>query len=128
MLMRSMYRDAPDGLAGNEDCGQMSAWFVLSALGFYPVDPVSAHYVIGSPLFERAELDVGGGRRLLVEAPGNGPDTPYIQSVEWNGQPYPRTWLRHADLAAGGHLRFHMGAEPNPRYGADKAERPPSFA
>lgn len=106
----------------------MSAWYVLSALGFYAVDPVSANYVIGSPLFDRAEIDVGGGRTLVVEARHNAPDRPYIQSVSWNGQPYRRTWLRHADLAAGGTLVFEMGATPNRAFGAAAADAPPSFA
>jgi predicted alpha-1,2-mannosidase len=128
MLLETMYRDERDGLAGNEDCGQMSAWYVLSALGFYAVDPVSGNYVIGSPLFDRAEIDVGGGRTLVIEAKGNGPDRPYIQSMSWNGQPYRRTWLRHADLAAGGTLVFEMGATPNRDFGAAAADAPPSFA
>ena len=128
MLLETMYRDERDGLAGNEDCGQMSAWYVLSALGFYAVDPVSGNYVIGSPLFDRAEIDVGAGRALVIEAKGNGPDRPYIQSLRWNGQPYRRTWLRHADLAAGGTLVFEMGATPNRDFGAAAADAPPSFA
>jgi predicted alpha-1,2-mannosidase len=127
MLLSSMYSDSPDGLAGNEDCGQMSAWYVLSALGFYPVDPVSGVYVIGSPLFDRAELDVGSGRTLLIEAHQNAPDHPYIQSVWWNGEAWPNTWLKHADLAAGGHLVFVMGPAPAPGYGREQAHRPPSF-
>ena len=127
MLLDTMYSDQLDGLAGNEDCGQMSAWYVLSALGLYAVDPVSANYVIGSPLFDRAEIAVGEGRLLVVEAHDNGPDRPYIQSVRWNGKPYRKTWLRHADLAAGGHLEFEMGAEPNKTYGAAEADAPPSF-
>lgn len=126
-LLATMYQDSPDGLAGNEDCGQMSAWYVMSALGFYAVDPVSATYVIGSPLFDRVDIDMGLGRTLIVEAQGNAPDCPYIQSATWNGKPYTRTWLHHADLSAGGHLVFHMGASPNPHYGADRADRPPSF-
>ncbi len=126
-ILTTLYHDKPDGLAGNEDCGQMSAWYLLSAMGFYPVDPVSGNYVIGSPLFDRVTLDVGQGRRLVVEANNNGPDRPYVQSVTLNGQPHTRTWLRHADLAAGGHLVFEMGPQPNPAYGADPADRPPSF-
>jgi predicted alpha-1,2-mannosidase len=128
MLLETMYSDLPDGLAGNEDCGQISAWYVLSALGFYAVDPVSGNYVIGSPLFDRAEVDVGHGRTLVVEASNNGAAHPYIQSVTWNGKPYRKTWLRHADLAAGGTLAFEMGPEPNHRYGADPADAPPSYA
>jgi len=126
MLLRSMYRAEPDGLPGNEDCGQMSAWYVLSALGLYPVDPVSGIYVFGAPLFERAELQIGDGRRLIVEAPGNGPATPFVQSVQWNGRPHSHAWIAHSALIEGGRLSFHMGAQPNRAFGAAMADRPPS--
>ena len=127
MLLESMYEAQPDGLAGNEDCGQISAWYVLSALGLYAVDPVSANYVFGSPLVDRAEVELAGGRRLTVLAPGNGPHSPYIQSVSWNGQPWSRSWISHAELAAGGTLVFAMGGAPNTQFGAALADRPPSF-
>ncbi len=126
-LLDTMYRNAPDGIIGNDDCGQMSAWFVMSALGFYPVDPVAAVYVLGSPLFTHAEVRVGKGRKLVVEAPGNRADTPYVAAVQWNGKPWTKSWISHADLAAGGTLRFTMSATPNPAFGAKLADRPPSF-
>ena len=106
----------------------MSAWFVLSALGFYAVDPVSATYVLGSPLFKRADVDVGNGRTLSVVAHGNSAANVYIQRARWNGKPYTRSWLRHADLAAGGTLELEMGPKPNPAFGAAKEDLPPSFA
>jgi putative alpha-1,2-mannosidase len=127
-LLTEMYKAAPDGIIGNDDCGQMSAWFVFSALGFYPVDPVEAAYVFGAPLFERAQLRVGEGRKLIIEAPGNGPDRPYIQSVRWRGQPWARSWISHAELIEGGTIRFEMGVEPNRDFGRDPADRPPSFS
>jgi predicted alpha-1,2-mannosidase len=127
MLLDTMYRAAPDGLAGNEDCGQMSAWYVISALGLYAVDPVSAHYVFGSPLLDSAEVDLGRGRTLAVVAHGNGPDKPYIQSITWNGKPWTKSWISHAELAQGGTLAFTMGATPNKKFGAAPADRPPSF-
>jgi predicted alpha-1,2-mannosidase len=127
MLLESMYAAAPDGFAGNEDCGQVSAWYVMSALGLYAVDPVSAHYVFGSPLLDHAEIDVGHGRVLTVRSQGNGPGRPYIQSVTWNGRPWTKSWIGHAELAAGGTLVFAMGATPNERFGAAPADRPPSF-
>ncbi|WP_447731493.1 GH92 family glycosyl hydrolase [Rhodanobacter soli] len=127
MLLDTMYDAAQDGFAGNEDCGQVSAWYVLSALGLYAVDPVSANYVFGSPLLDHAEIDVGQGRVLTVKSAGNGPDRPYIQSVTWNGRPWSRSWISHAELAAGGVLSFEMGATPNVRFGAAPADRPPSF-
>jgi predicted alpha-1,2-mannosidase len=126
-LLTEMYKAAPDGMIGNDDCGQMSAWFVLSALGFYPVDPVSTVYVFGSPLFDRAEVTVGNGRRLIVEAPGNGPGRPYIQSVEWSGRPWTTSWIAHRDLIRGGTLTFRMGPQPNRNFGRAHADRPPSF-
>ena len=125
-LLTEMYKADPDGVIGNDDCGQMSAWFILSALGFYPVDPVSAVYVLGSPLFDEAELAVGEGRTLRVRAIGNGPASPYVQSVRWNGRPWTRNWISHADLVKGGELVFRMGPKPS-RFGTAAADRPPSF-
>jgi predicted alpha-1,2-mannosidase len=125
-LCTEMYKADPDGEIGNDDCGQMSAWFVLSALGFYPVDPVSALYVFGSPLFDRAEVDVGQGRTLKIVARNNGPERPYIQSVRWNGKPWTRNWISHAELTGGGELVFEMGSQPS-RFGTARQDRPPSF-
>ena len=125
--MATMYLDAPDGLAGNEDCGQMSAWYILSALGLYAVDPVSGNYVFGSPLFDVATLDLGSGKKLEIRAPGNGPHCPYVHAVEWNGAPYRKSWIRHADLMGGGTLVFHMSTQPNEAFGAALEDRPPSF-
>ena len=127
MLLQTMYADQPDGLAGNEDCGQMSAWYVLGALGLYAVDPVSTNYVFGSPLLDRAELALGGNRTLVIETIGNSTDTPYIQSVTWNGQPWTRSWISHVELAKGGTLAFTMGRTPNPTFGRDAKDRPPSM-
>jgi len=102
----------------------MSAWYLLSALGFYPVDPVSATYVLGSPLFDRATVRVGGGRTLVVEARGNAPDRPYVHSVTWNGRPWTKSWIAHADLAKGGRLVFDMSATPNKAFGRAPEDRP----
>jgi predicted alpha-1,2-mannosidase len=124
MLLKTMHRAEPDGVAGNEDCGQMSAWYLMSALGLYAVDPVSARYVFGSPLFDRAQLQVAPGRELTIEARNNAPDHPYIQSVRWNGRPYSKVWISHAELAKGGHLVFELGPEPNLAYGTALADRP----
>ena len=126
-LMRDMYRAAPDGMEGNEDCGQMSAWYLMSALGFYAVDPVSTNYVFGSPLVRKAEIAIGGGRKLIIEAPANSPENIYVQGIRWNGKPYSKSWIRHADLMRGGRLTFDMGPNPNPAFGAKITDRPPSF-
>ncbi len=125
-LCVEMYKNDPDGIIGNDDCGQMSAWFVLSSLGFYPVDPVEAVYVFGSPLFERATIALPAGRRLTIEAPGNRADTPYVRSVLRNGKPWTKNWISHADLMRGGTLTFTMSATPVKSFGAAKADRPPS--
>jgi len=127
-LLETMHHNAPDGLAGNEDCGQMSAWYILSALGFYAVDPVSGNYVFGSPLFDRAEIDLGQNKRLIIQTVGNGSGTPYIQSVTWNGKPYTKNWFRHADIANGGKFVLKMGSLPNTLFGVAREDRPPSFA
>ncbi len=125
-LCIEMYKNDPDGIIGNDDCGQMSAWFVLSSLGFYAVDPVEAVYVFGSPLFERATIALPAGKRLVIEAPGNLADTPYIRSITRNGRPWTKNWISHADLMQGGTLTFTMSAEPVKTFGAAKADRPPS--
>jgi putative alpha-1,2-mannosidase len=83
--------------------------------------------VFGSPLLDHADIDVGQGRVLTVKSRGNGPGRPYIQSISWNGQPWTRSWISHAELMAGGTLSFEMGAAPNERFGAALADRPPSF-
>lgn len=119
-LCSEMYRNAPDGLIGNEDCGQMSAWFVLSALGFYPVTPGSGGYVVGAPLFPEAELAFEDGRKLRIRAEGKGP---YVQSLRLNGRPHPKAWLEHSELMAGGELRFRMGERPS-AWGTAPEDRP----
>jgi predicted alpha-1,2-mannosidase len=127
MLLKTQHQAAPDGLAGNEDCGQMSAWYVMSAMGLYAVDPVSATYVFGSPLFKKVALEVAPGKTLTIEAPLTSDENIYIQSVTWNGRPHSKTWIAHADLIQGGRLVFQMGPKPNLAYGAAMEDRPPSF-
>ena len=126
-LLESMYRDDPDGMAGNEDCGQMSAWFVLSALGFYSVDPVSGHYVIGTPLFDRVVVEVGRDKELMIEARRTAAEDKYIQSVTFNGKAYEKLWLDHADLARGGRLIFTIGPNPSKEFGTVASAAPPSL-
>jgi predicted alpha-1,2-mannosidase len=128
MLLETMHHNDPDGLAGNEDCGQMSAWYVLSALGFYAVDPVSGNYVFGGPLFDRATIQLGNGKTLVIEAKDNGQKNPFVQSVTWNGQPYTKSWFSHAEISKGGTFVLQMGDKPNEKFGTALADRPPSFA
>lgn len=102
------YKDQPDGLIGNEDCGQMSAWYVFSALGFYPVNPVGGEYVFGSPLADRAVLNLNNGKQFTVIAHQNSKDNKYIGSVKLNGKPYQKGYICHSDLMSGGVLEFYM--------------------
>jgi len=125
-LNTQMYSNTPDGIAGNEDCGQMSAWFVLSSIGFYAVDPVSAHYVFGTPLFDRVTVNLGSGKKLVFEARREAKESIYIQSVEWNGKAHKQSWFSHADAAEGGRFVFRLGSKPAESFGKDKASRPVS--
>jgi putative alpha-1,2-mannosidase len=122
-----MYHDDPDGMAGNEDVGQMSAWFILSALGFYSVDPVSGNYVAGSPLVDHAILELGAGKRLTIEAKRSDPSHAYVQSFTLNGKPQQRAWFHHSDIAQGGSIVFELGPNPNTSFGATEELAPPSL-
>src|SRR5579863_1279243 len=126
-LLEMEYDDQPDGLAGNEDCGQMSAWYVISSLGFYAVDPVSGNYVFGTPLFDRAEVQLAPGKTLVVEVKRSSADHQYIQSVTINGRPHTKLWFRHSDIADGGTIVFTMGAKPNQQFGSSPDALPPSL-
>ena len=126
-LLDTMYDNQPDGLAGNEDCGQMSAWYVISALGFYAVDPVSGNYVFGTPLFDRATVQLGNGKTLLVEAKRSSPGAKYIQAIEFNGKPYSKAWFPHSAIVNGATIVFTMSAEPNKEFGAEESVAPPSL-
>jgi predicted alpha-1,2-mannosidase len=127
-LLDLEYDDQPDGLAGNEDCGQMSAWYVISSLGFYAVDPVSGNYVFGTPLFDRAEVELGNGKTLAVEAKRNSPDDQYIQSVLFNGKPYTKLWFHHTDIANGATIVFTLSSNPNEQFGSEESAMPPSLS
>ena len=105
-----MYHDQPDGLSGNEDVGQMSAWYVMSTLGFYQVEPAGGRYFFGSPLFDKAVVKVAGGE-FTITALNNSDENRYIQSIRLNGQPYNKAWIDHADIAKGGTLEITMGKE-----------------
>ncbi len=125
-IMETLYGEGPAGLCGNEDCGQMSAWYVLSALGFYPVTPGQEAYVIGSPVFREASIDVGGGKRFVVRANRVSRANRHIQSATLRGGPYTKGYVDHGDIMAGGELVFTMGPRPNTAWGTSAADRPHS--
>jgi len=112
-IMNDLYSCKPDGLCGNEDCGQMSAWFVLSAMGFYPVTPGSGQYAIGSPLFEEIRIKPGNGKEFVITAGNNNGTNIYIQSAKLNGSQYDKSYLAHDDIIKGGTLSFEMGPRPD---------------
>jgi predicted alpha-1,2-mannosidase len=129
-ILLAHYRNDFDGLDGNEDCGQMSAWFVMSAMGLYAVDPASATYVLSAPLFEKVTVRLANGKQLVIEGKGidGKPDTnKYIQSVSLNGKQHDQLWIRHEDLVKGAHLVFTVGATANKTLGADESKMPPSL-
>jgi predicted alpha-1,2-mannosidase len=115
-IMQELYSTSSAGYAGNEDCGQMSAWYVLSAMGFYPVNPVSGDYAIGSPVFEKTEIHLQDGKTFTVIALNVSSKNIYIQSAKLNGRPFNRTLLAHKEIIAGGILEFVMGNRPNKKW------------
>ncbi len=126
-ILDSMYHAAPDGYAGNEDCGQMSAWAVWSMMGLYPANPASGEYVFGSPVFDEIILKLPGKKQLKITTRNNAKDHPYIQSVTLNGKKWTKTYINHETLMKGGTLEFVMGAQPNRSWGASATDWPSSL-
>ena len=122
-VLKTMYHDSVDGLSGNEDVGQMSAWYILSSLGFYQVEPAGGRYVFGSPLFNEASMNVGNGKTFRIIAHNNSKENMYIQSVRLNGKPYTRCYIDFKDIVRGGKLEFTMGNKPS-TFGVKPADRP----
>ncbi len=127
-IMDTQYADRPDGLAGNDDLGQMSAWYVFTALGFYPVAPGSAEYIIGRPFLPKAVLNLPNGKSFRITTDGMGKGHEYVGSVTLNGKPLNRTFLRHAEILAGGELHFTLQATPNKAWPGQGAEQPYSMS
>lgn len=113
-VLHDLYLTTPAGICGNEDCGQMSAWFVFSSMGFYPVDPAGGQYEIGSPLFPEVKMHLGNGKVFTVSAPAVSPANIYIQSVKLDGKPYDKSYITHDQIMAGSTLEFEMGNAPGP--------------
>jgi len=125
-IMDDLYSNKPDGLSGNEDCGQMSAWYVMSAMGFYAVTPGSTDYIIGTPLFPKTIINLENGKQFIVEAKGVSAKNIYIQSANLNGKNYTKSFITQQDIMQGGKLVFEMGSEPNKDWGAALEDRPKS--
>jgi predicted alpha-1,2-mannosidase len=116
-ILNNLYTDKPDGLSGNEDVGQMSSWYIFSALGFYPANPISGQYVFGSPLFDEATINLEDGKKFNVKVLNNSAENIYIQGMTLNGKPYNSVYLKHTTLTGGGSLIIRMGKQPSKTWG-----------
>ncbi|MFD0793073.1 GH92 family glycosyl hydrolase [Mucilaginibacter litoreus] len=123
-VMDKIYNSTQNGYPGDEDQGQMSSWYVLSALGIYSVCPGTDQYVIGSPVFKKVTLTLENGKKFIIQADNNNRQNVYIQSATLNGKPYTHNWLNHSSITSGGTLRFIMGNKPAYKRGLAKADRP----
>ncbi|TKG94947.1 glycoside hydrolase family 92 protein [Puteibacter caeruleilacunae] len=123
-IMNTKYLNKTDGLCGNDDCGQMSAWYIFSSLGFYPVCPGSNEYIVGSPSVSEAEMNMGNGRVLKVKVNNLTSDNIYIKSMSLNGVKWTKNYFSHEDIKEGGELVFEMSSRPNKKWGAAASSRP----
>jgi putative alpha-1,2-mannosidase len=125
-IQRILYTDKTDGLCGNEDCGQMSAWYIFSSMGFYPANPANGAFVFGSPLFDEITLKLPDNKQFSVRALNNSEKNIYLQSAKLNGNPYSRSYITYKDIMQGGTLEFEMGPSPNKQFGSRPEDRPAS--
>jgi len=123
-IMDEQYTHLPDGISGNEDCGQMSAWLIMSAMGFYPVTPGKPEYIIGTPWFPEMEIRLENGKIFRITATNISSKNCYIQSAKLNGKGYDKSYILHSDIINGGHLHFEMGSKPNTKWGIGKDNQP----
>jgi hypothetical protein len=123
-ILNTLYDDTPEGLSGNEDCGQMSAWYIMSAMGFYPSLPGEPIYTIGSPIFDKVTINLENGKKFVVRAKNALKKNVYIQSATLNGKPYTKSWFNHQEILDGGEFVFEMGENPNYDWGTSKEDRP----
>jgi len=126
--MNRMYTPAPDGYCGDEDNGQTSAWYVFSAMGFYPVCPGTDQYVLGAPLFQKTTLSLENGKEIVINAPNNSDTNKYVHELKVNGKPYSKNWLSHQELMKGADLHFEMTQTPNKNRGTNTADFPYSLS
>jgi putative alpha-1,2-mannosidase len=124
----TLWRDAPNGIPGNDDLGAMSSWYVWTAMGLYPGIPGRAELLVTTPLFSRIVVRRANGKTLTIEATGTSVDAPYVQSLLVNEQPSSRAWLPESFALEGGRLRFTVGPRPNPTWASRPEDEPPSFA
>ncbi|UYQ91782.1 GH92 family glycosyl hydrolase [Chitinophaga horti] len=127
-VMNRLYKATPDGYCGDEDNGQTSAWYVFSALGFYPVCPGTDQYVLGAPLFKKATLHLENGKTFTITAPANSEQNRYVKAVQFNGKALDKNWISHFDVMAGGKMNVNMSATPEKTRGTTKAAYPYSFS
>jgi predicted alpha-1,2-mannosidase len=126
-VQNELYDNTVSGLCGNEDCGQMSAWYIFSAMGFYPVNPANGVYVIGSPSIPKAVIHLNNGKDFTIITKNAGKENPYIQSVKLNSEKYNKTFILQKDIMDGGIIEFVMGEKPNKKWGKGKDSKPPDF-
>ncbi|MCM4156974.1 glycoside hydrolase domain-containing protein [Gramella sp. AN32] len=119
-ILKTPYNTTPNGLSGNEDAGQMSAWYVLSSMGLNPFNPVSGEYQIGSPLFEKSTISLKNGKMFSIEVKNVSSENFYIQSASFNGEVYERSYINHGQLENGGTLQLEMGNAPNKEWATGK--------
>ena len=126
--MARLYKPTPDGYCGDEDNGQTSAWYVFSALGFYPVCPATNQYVLGTPLFKKVTLTLENGKQFTITAPNNSNENKYVQKIELNGTAYLNNWISHTDIQNGGNFNYQMSSTPNEHRGTDSTAYPFSLS
>jgi predicted alpha-1,2-mannosidase len=127
-VMDRMYTPTPDGYCGDEDNGQTSAWYVFSAMGFYPVAPGTDEYALGSPLFKKVTINLENGNKMVIEAPDNDASKRYVESMKLNGKSYDKNYIKHGELLEGGTISFDMSDKPNTSRGTGESAFPYSFS
>jgi len=127
-IMERLYAPTPDGFAGDDDNGQTSTWYFFSSLGFYPLCPGTDQYVMGTPLFSKAELTLENGKKITINAPGVNPDNRYIDRVMLNGEPHTNNWFSHEQLIQGSTIDFSMSSVPNKERGIQQEAFPYSYS
>jgi predicted alpha-1,2-mannosidase len=127
-VMNRLYKPTPDGYCGDEDNGQTSAWYIFSAMGFYPVCPATEEYVLGAPLFKKVTVQLENGKELIINAPDNSELSKYVQELKWNNSKYTKNYINHFDILDGAELNFDMTSSPNLQRGTSKDDYPYSYS